>query len=52
MTLLPAVLPRELLRSDPQTARLEVLRAPQMSKPSVVTPGEKAVIEELMGAWP
>lgn len=48
MTLLPAVLPRELLRADPRTARLEVLRAPQMSNPSVVSPGEWAAIEELI----
>jgi hypothetical protein len=52
MTLLPAVLPRDQLRSDPRTARLEVLRAPQMSNPSVVSPDEKAAIEELIGGWP
>jgi hypothetical protein len=49
MTLLPAVVPRELLRADPRTADMEVLRVPQMSNPSVVTPGEKVVIEELIG---
>lgn len=52
MVLLPAVLPRELLRSDPRTAGLEVLRAPQMSNPSVVAPGEWQAIEELISALP
>ncbi|HZG89364.1 MAG TPA: hypothetical protein VEZ42_04035 [Pseudonocardia sp.] len=52
MTLLPEALPREVLRADPRTARLEVLRAPQMSNPSVVSPGELAAIEELLGGWP
>ncbi|WP_433274657.1 hypothetical protein ACQPZA_26075 [Pseudonocardia xinjiangensis] len=52
MTLLPEVLPREQLRADPRTAGLEVLRAPQMSNPSIVSPEEKAVIEELIGGWP
>jgi hypothetical protein len=42
-------LPRELLRADPRTARLEVLRVPQASNPSVVTPAEWAVIAELLG---
>lgn len=42
-------LPRELLRCDPRTARLEVLRAPQMSNPSVVSPVEWAAITELLG---
>jgi hypothetical protein len=52
MTLLPAVVPRELLRAAPRTSGMEVLRVPQMSNPSVVTPGERAVIEELIGRWP
>jgi hypothetical protein len=51
MILIPAVVPREQLRADLRTARLEVLRVPQLSNPSVVTPGEKAVIEELIGRW-
>ena len=46
--LLPAVVPREHLRADPRTAGMEVLRVPQKSNPSVVTPGEMAVIEELI----
>jgi hypothetical protein len=52
MTLLPAMLPRVQLRADPRTARLKVLRAQQMSNPSIVSPEEKAVIEELIGGWP
>lgn len=48
MTLLPAVVPRALLRADPRTAGMEVLRVPRMSNPSVVTPGEMAVVEELI----
>jgi hypothetical protein len=52
MTLLPTALPRERLRADGRTARLEVLRAPQMSNPSVVTPAERSAIEELLGGWP
>lgn len=31
---------------------MEVLWVPQMSNPSVVTPGEMAVIEELTSRWP
>jgi hypothetical protein len=46
---LPDALPREVLRADPRTARLEVLRAPQMSNPSVVSPAEWAAITELLG---
>ena len=49
LTLLPEMLPRETLRADPRTARLEVLRAAQMSNPSVVTPGEWAAVQELIG---
>jgi hypothetical protein len=52
MTRLPAPVTRERLRADPRTARLEVLRAPQMSNPSVVTPAELAVIAEFVGDWP
>jgi hypothetical protein len=52
MTRLAEPVPRALLRADPRTARLEVLRAPQMSNPSVVTPAELAVIAELVGSWP
>ncbi len=52
MTLLPEALPRDVLRADPRTARLEVLRAPQMSNPSVVSPDELAAIEELLGRRP
>jgi hypothetical protein len=51
MTLLDAPLPRDMLRADPRTARLEVLRAPQMSNPSVLTPDEQAAIAELTGGW-
>jgi hypothetical protein len=52
MTLLSAVLPRMQLRADPWTARLKVLRAQQMSNPSIVSPEEKSVIDELIGEWP
>jgi hypothetical protein len=52
MTLLRAPVPRARLRSDPRTARMEVLRAPQMSNPSVVSPAELAAIADLVGDWP
>lgn len=45
---LDAPLPRDLLRADPRTARMEVLRTPQTSNPSIVTPAELAAIEELL----
>ncbi|MCO1659564.1 hypothetical protein [Pseudonocardia humida] len=43
---------RAELRADPRTARMEVLRAPQMGNPSVVTPAELAAIAELVDDWP
>lgn len=52
LSVLPEVLAREVLRSDPRTARLEVLRAPQMSNPSVVSPAEWTAIQELLGEQP
>ena len=48
LALLDAPLPRDVLRADPRTARREVLRAAQMSNPSVVAPGEWAVIAEAL----
>lgn len=50
LVLLDAPLPRDVLRADPRTARMEVLRAAQMSNPSVVAPGEWAVIAEALDA--
>lgn len=47
---LAAPIPRAVLRADPRTARMEVLRAPQMGNPSVVTPAEFAVIAAMLGA--
>ncbi len=44
LALLDVPLPREALRADPRTARMEVLRSAQTSNPSVVLPGEWAVI--------
>ena len=38
------------LRADPRTARMEVLRAPQMGNPSVLTPAEFAVITGMVHA--
>jgi hypothetical protein len=49
LDLLAEPLPREVLRADPRTARLEVLRVPQASNPSIVTPAEWKVITELLG---
>jgi hypothetical protein len=40
--------PREVLRADPRTARMEVLRSAQTANPSVVTPAEYAAIVELL----
>lgn len=48
LVLLDAPLPRDVLRADPRTTRMEVLRAAQMSNPSVVAPGEWAVIAEAL----
>ncbi len=48
LALLDAPLPREVLRADPRTARMEVLRSAQTSNPSVVLPGEWAAIEDLL----
>jgi hypothetical protein len=42
-------LPRAELRADQRTARLEVLRVPQTSNPSVVSPAEWEAITELLG---
>ena len=50
LELLDEPVPREVLRADPRTAGMEVLRSAQTSNPSVVTPGEYAVIEELLRA--
>ena len=49
LDLLAEPLPRDVLRVDPRTARLEVLRVPQASNPSVVSPGEWEAIVELLG---
>jgi hypothetical protein len=49
LDLLAEPLPRDELRADPRTARLEVLRVPQTSNPSIVSPAEWAAIEELLG---
>jgi hypothetical protein len=49
LELLDAPLPRAVLRADPRTAGMEVLRAAQTSNPSVVTPAEFGVIAELLG---
>jgi hypothetical protein len=49
LDLLAEPLPRDVLRADPRTARLEVLRVPQASNPSVVSPAEWAAITELLG---
>jgi hypothetical protein len=46
---LPEPVERAALRADPRTARMEVLRAPQMGNPSVITPGVLAVIGALLG---
>ena len=43
---------RAELRADPRTARMEVLRAPQMGNPSVLTPAELAALAERIGDWP
>ncbi|HEY8588369.1 MAG TPA: hypothetical protein VIL55_02340 [Naasia sp.] len=48
LALLDAPLPREVLRADPRTARMEVLRSAQTSNPSVVLPAEWAAIEGLL----
>jgi hypothetical protein len=48
--LLADPLPRYVLRADPRTARLEVLRVPQASNPSVVSPAEWEAITELLGS--
>jgi len=46
---LDAPLHRSDLRADPRLKRLEVLRAPQMANPLVVTPEEMAAIDEHLG---
>ncbi|WP_232665617.1 hypothetical protein [Pseudonocardia sp. TRM90224] len=46
------ILPRERLRADPRTARMEVLRAPHGSNPFVISPAELAAITEMVGEWP
>jgi hypothetical protein len=52
LALLDAPLPREVLRADPRTARMEVLRAAQTGNPSVLTPAEHAAVVDLLGAGP
>jgi hypothetical protein len=52
LALLDAPLPREVLRADPRTARMEVLRAAQMSNPSVLTGGEHAAVVDLLRSHP
>ncbi|WP_214407003.1 hypothetical protein [Pseudonocardia lacus] len=52
LDVLPEPVARAALRADPRTARMEVLRAPQMGNPSVITPGELAVIAAMVGDWP
>lgn len=46
------VLPRTGIRANPETAGLEVLRQPQMSNPSYVSPKEYKAIEQMAGGWP
>lgn len=48
LALLDVPLPREVLRADPSTAGMEVLRAAQTSNPSVLRPEEWAVIAGLL----
>jgi hypothetical protein len=43
---------RATLRADPRTARMEVLRAPQMGNPSVLTPEELTVVAAMVDDWP
>jgi hypothetical protein len=50
LDLLAEPLSRDVLRADPRTARLEVLRIPQASNPSVVSPAEWEAITELLGS--
>jgi hypothetical protein len=52
MARIEPIIPRQDILNDPRTAGMEVLRAPQMSNPSYLTPGEKEALEEMMGGWP
>lgn len=52
MTQLDPVLLRERVAADVRTARMEILRNPQMGNPSYLTHDEKAAVEEMIGSWP
>ncbi|MHA6793623.1 hypothetical protein ACVGVM_08925 [Pseudonocardia bannensis] len=52
MTGLQSPVPRDRLRTDRRTERLEVLRVAHGSNPSYLTPEEKAAVEEMIGGWP
>ncbi len=50
---LTAAVRREEIAADPRSAGAEVLRVPQGSNPSFLTPAETAAVAELMTAsWP
>lgn len=52
LSLLPQPLTRTTLAADPATSSMEVLRQPQMSNPSYLTPAEKEALERMIGTWP
>lgn len=49
---LPKPLTRMTLAADPATSDMEVLRQPQMSNPSYLTPVQHLAVERMIGTWP